>query len=145
MNYKVIKTDKQYKEYCDKIMELESGKITSKVEEELELLDLLIDTYSKNRFNRSKQDPIQLLKNLMENQEINQIQLAKILGVNKSYVSLILNYKKGLSKDIIRKLADIFKVSQEAFNRSYELVSTVNHNRKNETVSNEQWAMNNDQ
>ncbi|CAN5285133.1 hypothetical protein BH23BAC1_BH23BAC1_10180 [soil metagenome] len=138
MNYKVIKTDKQYKEYCDKIMELESGKITSKVEEELELLDLLIDTYSKNRFKRSKQDPIQLLKNLMENQEINQIQLAKILGVNKSYVSLILNYKKGLSKDIIRKLADIFKVSQEAFNRSYELVSTDNHSLKNETMSNEQ-------
>ena len=32
-----------------------------------------------------------------------------------------LGYKRGLSKDIIRKLADMFKMRHEAFNRPYKL------------------------
>lgn len=47
--------------------------------------------------------------------------LVEILQVSKGLVSDILNYKKGLSKDVIRGLAEYFKVSQEAFNRPYEL------------------------
>jgi len=49
-------------------------------------------------------------------------QLTDILHVSKGYISDILNYKKGLSKEVIRKLADHFKVRQEAFNRPYDLV-----------------------
>ena len=48
--------------------------------------------------------------------------LTTILGISKGYVSDILNYKKGLSKEVIRKLAEYFKVKQEAFNRPYKLV-----------------------
>jgi len=33
----------------------------------------------------------------------------------------MLNYKKGLSKEAIRKLSAYFKVSQEAFNRPHKL------------------------
>jgi HTH-type transcriptional regulator/antitoxin HigA len=47
-----------------------------------------------------------------------------LLGISKSYVSEILNYKKGFSKSVIRLLSTYFKVSQEAFNRSYALKST---------------------
>jgi antitoxin component HigA of HigAB toxin-antitoxin module len=42
--------------------------------------------------------------------------IVTILGVSKGLVSDILNYKKRLSKEIIRMLAGYFKVSQEAFN-----------------------------
>ncbi len=48
--------------------------------------------------------------------------LAQILNVSKGLISDILNYKKGLSKEIIRSLSDYFKVSQEAFNRPYDLM-----------------------
>ncbi len=41
-----------------------------------------------------------------------------------------------MSKGIIRKLAEIFKVSQEAFNRTYELVSPLNRGRKDEKLMN---------
>jgi HTH-type transcriptional regulator/antitoxin HigA len=47
--------------------------------------------------------------------------LAALLGVNKSYVSDILNYKKGLSKEVIRKLAERFKIRQDVLNRPYRL------------------------
>ena len=47
--------------------------------------------------------------------------MVEILGVSKGYVSEILSFKKGLSKNIIPKLAEFFKVSQQAFNRSCAL------------------------
>jgi HTH-type transcriptional regulator / antitoxin HigA len=136
MNYTIIKTDKQYKEYCNKVRELGLKKSTKAIENEVELLDLLIEAYSKNRFKFRKQDPIELLKNLMENQNMNQNKLEIILGVSKSYVSQILNYKKGLSKDVIRKLAKTFKVNQEAFNREYQLVSKSNVGHTDEKMMN---------
>jgi len=57
----------------------------------------------------------------MEERNFKAKDLVDILGVSKGLVSDILNYKKGLSKEIIRSLSDYFKVPQEAFNRPYEL------------------------
>jgi len=45
--------------------------------------------------------------------------LAEILNLSKSLVSEILDYKKSMSKDIIRTLFSHFKVSKEAFNSPY--------------------------
>lgn len=56
--------------------------------------------------------------------------LVELLHISKGYVSDILNYKKSLSKDIIRKLAGHFKMSQEAFNRPYKLAAPVNLGRR---------------
>ena len=52
--------------------------------------------------------------------------LVNILELSKGTISKILNYQKGLSKDTIRKLSSYFKVSQEAFNRPYKLISEKN-------------------
>ena len=58
--------------------------------------------------------------------------MTEILGIGKSYVSGILNYIKGLSKEVVRKLANYFKVRQEVFNRPYKLASHVKANIRNE-------------
>jgi HTH-type transcriptional regulator/antitoxin HigA len=60
----------------------------------------------------------------MQDHQLKPQHLVEILGISKGYVSDILNYKKGLSKEVIRKLADYFKVKQEAFNRHYKLIPT---------------------
>jgi HTH-type transcriptional regulator/antitoxin HigA len=60
--------------------------------------------------------------------------LASILEISKGYISDILHYKKGLSKEVIRKLADYFKVSQEAFNRPYKLIVPENAHLKNASI-----------
>ena len=62
--------------------------------------------------------------------------LVNLLEISKGYVSDILHYKKGLSKDVIRKLAERFKVSQEAFNRHYKLVVPENSHLRNASVMN---------
>jgi transcriptional regulator with XRE-family HTH domain len=48
--------------------------------------------------------------------------LAVELGISKSLLSDILQYRRRLSRVVIRKLAFRFKVSQELFNKPYNLV-----------------------
>jgi HTH-type transcriptional regulator/antitoxin HigA len=67
---------------------------------------------------------------------VKAVDLAGILGVGKSLVSDVLNYRRGLSKEIIRKLASQFKLSQEAFNKPYELVMPSHHPSKNGNAAN---------
>ncbi len=136
MDYTIIKSKKQYQEYCANVMELASKKPTKEIEDKMELIELLIDNWEKNNYETKKKDPIELLKYLMENHNMKGTDLVGILGIQKSAVSQILSYKKGLSKDVIRKLSEYFKMSQEAFNRSYELVSTANRGHITEKMMN---------
>ncbi len=123
MKYLIIKTVEQYKNYCKRAKELYNlKKPDSDQKEEMELLDLLIETYESSKYKSKELNPIELLKYLMENHNMTREDLIKVLNINKSAISQILNYRKGLSKEVIRKLSDHFKVSQDAFNRPYELV-----------------------
>ena len=85
------------------------------------MLTLLIEKWDADHNCFDDLDPIQLLRSLIEGQNMKSKDLVDILEISKGYVSDILNYKKGLSKDVIRKLSEHFKVSQEAFNRPYKL------------------------
>jgi HTH-type transcriptional regulator/antitoxin HigA len=127
--YKVIKTEKQYYEYCDMLEELVMLKKKTRPQQDVvELLTLLIEKWDQDHNSFPDQDPITLLKYLMSENNIRGIDLAGVLEVSKSLVSDILNYRRGLSKDMIRKIAGHFKLSQEAFNKPYELVAPVNTN-----------------
>jgi HTH-type transcriptional regulator/antitoxin HigA len=70
----------------------------------------------------------------MSGHKLKPQEMTAILGISKGYVSDILNYKKGLSKEVIRKLAAHFKVRQEAFNRPYKLISPANTSLRNLTA-----------
>lgn len=67
-------------------------------------------------------DPVELIKFLMENHNLDRNRIMEILDINKATLSKILNYRKGLSKEVIRKLSAHFKMSQEAFNRPYPIL-----------------------
>jgi HTH-type transcriptional regulator/antitoxin HigA len=89
--------------------------------DEAELLTLLIEKWDNEHATFQDADPIQLLNALLEQNNLKAKDLGEILGLSKGTVSKILNYHKGLSKETIRKLAAHFKISQEAFNRTYSL------------------------
>ncbi|MEZ4946407.1 MAG: helix-turn-helix domain-containing protein [Cyclobacteriaceae bacterium] len=137
LKYTIIKNKTQYKKYCKKVEELiNSGSVTKPVSDEIDLLTLLIEKWDNEQYTSPEIDPIQLLRSFMEDHRLKAKDLTEILDTSKGYVSDILHYKKGLSKEVIRKLADYFKVSQEAFNHPYELVSPVNSTLKNARVMN---------
>ena len=121
LKYKVIKDRIQYGLYCKKLEFLLDLESTIALQDEIELLTLLIHTYDEANNTLAEFDPITLLRSFMTEHHLKPAHLVSILGVSKGYISDILHYKKGLSKEIIRKLALHFKVRQEAFNRPYEL------------------------
>lgn len=121
--YTVIKNKKQYQAYCARHQELVFGGAKSKNEQdELELLELLIDTWDEahNTF-QTTADPVALIKLLMQEHQMQAKDLAAALGISKSLMSEILNYKKSLSKEVIRLLSVHFKIQQESLNVPYNL------------------------
>src|SRR5690606_9218077 len=92
--------------------------------------------YDMNNNSLAEMDPIELLKSFMRDHGLKPKDLVDYLGISKGYVSDILNYKKGLSKEVIRKLAGRFNVSQEAFNRPYKLRVPENRHFKNASMMN---------
>ena len=122
----------QYNHYCATLEKLVFNEAkTDAVEDEIELMTLLIEIYDQqnNNVDASDHTPVSLLKYLMEGRQMTAKDLAEQLEVSKGLISDILNYKKGLSKDVIRKLSTLFKVHQEAFNRPYSLNQTIDHGR----------------
>jgi HTH-type transcriptional regulator/antitoxin HigA len=121
LKYKVIKSNRQYQQYCRALQLLMAKPSNGIIRDEIELLTLLIHQYDEEQGAMLEVDPVQLIKSFMSDHEMNATDLVDFLGISKGYVSDILNYKKGLSKEVIRKLAERFKVRQEAFNRPYSL------------------------
>lgn len=135
LKYKVIKSEKQYKEYCQILDELANGD-DNLASDEIELLTILIEKWDDEHNTFEELDPIELLHSLMKEYKMKSKDLVSILGVSKGLVSDILKYKKGLSKEIIRKLAQYYSLSQEAFNRPYKLKVSVNSHLRNASVMN---------
>jgi HTH-type transcriptional regulator / antitoxin HigA len=136
LKYKIIKSKKQYNEYCAALELLVSGKLSKPIADEIELLTFLIEKWDEEHNTMADLDPVALIKALMEEHQLKAKDLADILQVSKSHMSEILSYKKGLSKEIIRNLSSYFKVSQEAFNRTYKLHLPINSHLRNSSVMN---------
>ena len=137
LQYKIIKNRKQYDEYCKKLEQLlDSSTQNKQAEEEMELLTFLIEKWDAEHNTFSDVDPISLLKYLMTEHKLRSKDLADLLDISKSLVSEILSYKKGLSKEIIRKLSAHFKLTQEAFNKPYKLITPLNAHLRNASVMN---------
>lgn len=117
LKYKVIKTDGQYREYCQVLASLPS----QYAGDEIELLQLLITHWESSKKIPNADDPVKLLKLLMTENNLKAKDLVGILNLSKGTVSKILNYKKGLSKKSIRQLSNYFRVSQQIFNKPYSL------------------------
>jgi HTH-type transcriptional regulator/antitoxin HigA len=136
LKYKVIKTKSQYNQYCKELETLLGNEGGKGVQDEIDLLTLLIENWDSVHNTFDEVDPIRLLTSLMAEHNMKPKDLVDLLEISKGYVSEILHYKKGLSKEVIRKLADYFKVSQEAFNRPYKLKVAENSRFKNASVMN---------
>ena len=137
LKYKIIKNKTQYNQYCNLLEQLVTGGAKGKaVQDEIDLLTLLIEKWDEDHNTFQEVDPIRLLHSLMADHNMKPKDLVDLLEVSKGYVSEILNYKKGLSKEVIRKLAEHFKVSQEAFNREYKLKLPENSHLRNASIMN---------
>lgn len=128
LKYTIIKTEEQYIGYCNTLENL-IEKDHDKHIDEIELLTLLIEKWDNENNSFSELSPIELLKELLFENNLKSKDLVDILNLSKGTVSKIINKQIGLSKNSIRKLSNYFKISQEALNKPYKLVT-----KKKETV-----------
>lgn len=119
MELKVIKTEKQYQEALQRLEDIFDSRKNSKTADELELLLLLIHQYEQNEEPIDFPDPIEAIKFRMEQLGYKQKDLAKAIGL-KSRVSEILNKKRKLTIDMIRKLHETLGISTDVLIREYK-------------------------
>ena len=103
MNIKPIKTEQDYQDALNRLETIFDAKSGTSEGDELEILGLLIDDYENKHFPIDLPDPIEAIKFRMEQLGYTQNDLSKILG-QKSRASEILNKKRKLSLEMIRKL-----------------------------------------
>jgi HTH-type transcriptional regulator/antitoxin HigA len=118
MNWKVIKTEKEYRAALSRLEEIFDAKRGSKNGDELELISLLIDNYEKEKFPIDLPDPIAAIKFRMEQLGYTQKDLTEVIGL-KSRVSEILNKKRKLTLDMIRKLNERLGIPAEVLVKEY--------------------------
>jgi HTH-type transcriptional regulator/antitoxin HigA len=118
MVMKVIKTEKEYQAALSRLEEIFDSKKGSKNADELELLSLLIEKYEDEISPIDLPDPIEAIKFRMDQLGYKQKDLAKAIGL-KSRVSEILNKKRKLTIDMIRRLHDTLGIPTEVLIKEY--------------------------
>jgi HTH-type transcriptional regulator/antitoxin HigA len=118
MQLKVIKTEKQYQEALKRLEKIFDSKKGSKTADELELLSLLIEKYENEKSPIDLPDPIEAIKFRMEQLGYKQKDLAEAIGL-KSRVSEVLNRKRKLTLDMIRKIHVTLGIPTEVLLREY--------------------------
>ena len=113
---RVIRSDEQNEAYIDALYEMEQRKgRKSKEERELaDLLTLLIEDYEEKHYALPKASPLAVIEFLMDQHGLKQKDLVDVFGT-PSIVSEVLNGKRELNKEHIRRLSDRFGVSPELF------------------------------
>ncbi len=118
MNITPIKTEKDYEKSLQRLEKIFDSELGSKNGDELEILSILIEKYEKENYPISMPDPIEAIKFRMEQLGMKQKDLAEVVGL-KSRVSEILNKKRKLTIDMIRKLSQNLSIPTEVLIQEY--------------------------
>jgi HTH-type transcriptional regulator / antitoxin HigA len=120
MEWKVIKTEKEYQKALKRLAVIFDARKNSKEGDELELLSLLIDNYEKVEHRIDLPDPVEAIKFRMEQLGYKQKDLANAVGL-RSRVSEVLNRKRKITLDMIRKLNRILGIPTDVLVREYKI------------------------
>ena len=80
----------------------------------LDLLTLLISNYEDKHFPIPEGDPVEVLRHLMESQDLKQEDLVGVIG-SRGVVSEVVNGKRSISKAQAKALAEYFGVDVGCF------------------------------
>ncbi len=121
MNIRPIKTEKDYEKALERLEVIFDAPQNTKEGDEAEVLSLLIENYENQYYPIEAPDPIEAIKIRMEEMNIKQKDLVGVIG-GKSRVSEILNKKKKLTVDMIRKLEGLLNLSASILVNNYQLL-----------------------
>jgi HTH-type transcriptional regulator / antitoxin HigA len=118
MKIKPLKTKKDYNLAMARLEKIFDSKPGTPEGDELEILGILIDKYESTHYPVDFPDPIEAIKFRMEQLGYNQADLVNVIGF-KSRVSEIMNRKRKLSLEMIRKLNSSLSIPTDVLIREY--------------------------
>jgi HTH-type transcriptional regulator/antitoxin HigA len=122
MNIQPIKTESDYRHGLERLEIIFDAATGTPESDEADVLALLIDEYEKKHYRIEAPDPIEAIKIRMEEMHLKQIDLVpEIGGANR--VSEVLNRKRKLTVDMIRKLTTRLNLSPGILINDYQLTA----------------------
>ena len=118
MKLKPIKTENDYHQALERLEKIFDANPGTQEGDELEILGILIENYENEFFPIALPDPIEAIKFRMEQLNYSQNDLAEVIGL-KSRASEILNKKRKLSLEMIRKLNEKLNIPSEVLIQAY--------------------------
>ena len=118
MEIKPIRNEADYEKALERLEIIFDAKRGTEEGDELEILSILIDNYESQNFPIEMPDPISAINFRMEQLGLKQKDLVKTIGF-KSRVSEIMNKKRKLTLDMIRKLNTDLKIPTEVLIQDY--------------------------
>ena len=113
-----IRNEKDYQNALKRLEVIFDAKKGTEQGDELEIVSILIDNYENEHFPIGMPDPIEAIKFRMEQMGMKQKDLAEIFGF-KSRVSEILNKKRKLTLEMVRKLNTTLHIPTEVLIQDY--------------------------
>jgi HTH-type transcriptional regulator/antitoxin HigA len=111
----VVESEEQNQLYIQRLEQLTSKPAVSLAEEKLiALLTVLVEEYESKRHPVPAAGPLDIVRHLMEVHELRQKDLVDIFGA-ESTVSDVLNGKRDITKEQVRRLSNRFHVSPAVF------------------------------
>ena len=120
MELKPIKTDADYRTALKRLEKIFDAKPGTPESDELEILGLMVDDYENKHYPIEAPDPIEAIKIRMEEMNLKQVDLISEIG-GKSRVSEILNRKRRLTVEMIRKLTIRLNISAKVLISDYQI------------------------
>lgn len=121
MDIKPIKNEDDYRKALKRLEALFDAPSGTGESDEADVLGLLIDDYENKYYPVETPDPIEAIKIRMEEMHLKQVDLIEEIG-GKSRVSEILNRKRKLTIEMIRKLNKRLNLSPELLISEYKLI-----------------------
>lgn len=118
MKIRPIRTETDYQNALERLEIIFDSKKGTEEGDELEILSILIDNYENENFPIELPDPISAIKFRMEQLGMKQKDLVEMVGF-KSRVSEIMNNKRKLTLDMIRKLNANLNIPTEVLIQEY--------------------------
>ena len=121
MNIKPIKNEKDYREALKRLENVFDAEADTPEGDKAEILSLLIENYENQHYPIYPPNPIEAIKIRMKEMNMKQQDLIVMIGA-KSKVSEVLNRKRKLTVDMIRKLTESLNLSASLLIREYQLL-----------------------
>lgn len=118
MKIKPIKNEKDYQNALARLEVIFDAKKGTEEGDELEILSIIIDNYEKENFVIEMPDPIAAINFRMEQMGLKQKDLVEMIGF-KSRVSEVMNKKRKLTLEMIRKLSTNLKIPTDVLIQDY--------------------------